>query len=107
MSSAYAARPCARVDAFNPKTSARGMNKNILAALVGLPLFLTHASSAQTEDQCRQVRAAVAQYGYEAAKAHANAMMTPEEVRAASACLNHKSTTTKDHRVARKRHVAR
>ena len=83
------------------------MNKNILAALAGLTFLLTHAASAQSEDQCRQVRAAVAQYGYEAAKAHANAMMTAEEVRAASTCLNNKSTATKRHRATRKRNVAR
>ncbi|MGA7973652.1 MAG: hypothetical protein WCA36_12685 [Pseudolabrys sp.] len=83
------------------------MIKRIMAAAVGVTLLLVGAASAQTEDQCDQVRAAVAQYGYKAAKAHADATLSHDEVRAASACLKRKRLATKRHRVVRKRHIAR
>ena len=76
---------------------ARGMTKSILVAAVGLTLLSVDAVSAQTADQCGQVRAAVAQYGYKAAKAHADATLSPEEVRAASTCLKRKPEATKRH----------
>ena len=40
------------------------MIKSIMVAAVGLTLLLAGAALAQTEGQCNQVRAAVAQYGY-------------------------------------------
>ncbi len=51
-----------------------------------LSLLVTPAY-AQTEAQCEQVRQAVAQYGYRAARAHAEQTMPPEYVRAGEACL--------------------
>jgi hypothetical protein len=83
------------------------MIKSILVAAVGLTLLLADAALAQTEDQCDQVRAAVAQYGYKAAKAHADANLGRDEVRAASACLKRKPVATKRHSVVRERHIAR
>ena len=83
------------------------MIKNILVAALGLTPLLADAASAQTADQCDQVRAAVAQYGYKAAKAHADATMSPDEVRAASACLQRKSGATKRHPVTREHQTAR
>ena len=46
-----------------------------------LSLLVTPAY-AQTEAQCDQVRQAVAQYGYRAARAHAERTLTPQQVRA-------------------------
>jgi hypothetical protein len=43
---------------------------------------------AQSEAQCEQVRQAVQQYGYRAARAHAERTMPPEYVRAGEACLH-------------------
>lgn len=83
------------------------MTKSILAAVIGLTLLSVNAASAQSKGQCDQVRAAVAQYGYKAAKAHAEATMSPEAVRAASSCLTHKTAVTPRHGVIRKRHRAR
>jgi hypothetical protein len=83
------------------------MIKNILAAALGLTLLLAGGASAQTADQCDQVRAAVAQYGYKAAKAHADATLSPDEVRAASACLKRKPGATKRRPVMREHHTAR
>jgi hypothetical protein len=62
---------------------------------------------AQTEDQCDQVRAAVAQYGYKSAKAHADATMSHEAVQAADACLKRKPALKKRHPAERERHIAR
>jgi hypothetical protein len=76
------------------------MIKWMILAPIGVTLLLGEAALAQTEDQCNQVRAAVAQYGYKAAKAHADATMSHEEVQAASACLKSK-------KAPRKRHIAR
>lgn len=86
---------------------ARGMIKSIMVAAAGLMLLLGGAALAQTEDQCSQVRAAVVQYGYKAAKAHADATLSHDEVRAASACLKRKPVATKRHPVAGERHIAR
>jgi hypothetical protein len=74
---------------------------------VGLMLLLADAALAQTEYQCNQVRAAVVQYGYKAAKAHADATLSREEVRAAGACLKRKPMATKRRSVMRRRHTAR
>jgi hypothetical protein len=52
-----------------------------------LSLLVTPAY-AQTEAQCDQVRQAVAQYGYRAARAHAERTLTPEQVRAGETCLH-------------------
>jgi hypothetical protein len=43
---------------------------------------------AQSEAQCEQLRQAVQQYGYRAARAHAERTMPPEYVRAGEACLH-------------------
>ena len=83
------------------------MIKNLSVAAVGLSLLLADAALAQTADQCNQVRAAVAQYGYKTAKAHADATLSPDEVRAAGACLKRKPVATKRHPLARERHIAR
>ena len=83
------------------------MIKRIMAAAAGLTVLLAGAALAQTEDQCNQVRAAVAQYGYKAAKAHADATLSHEEVRAGSACLKRKPVAKRRHPVARRRHIAR
>ncbi len=83
------------------------MIKRIMVAAVGLTLLLADAALAQTEDQCNEVRAAVVQYGYKAAKADADAALRHDEVRAASACLKRKPVATKRHPVARECHIAR
>ena len=44
--------------------------------------LLISPAYAQSEAQCDQVRQAVAQYGYRAARAHAEQTMPPEQVRA-------------------------
>jgi hypothetical protein len=51
--------------------------------------LLVSPAYAQSEAQCEQVRQAVAQYGYRAARAHAEQTMPPEQVRAGEACLHH------------------
>ena len=51
--------------------------------------LLISPAYAQSEAQCDQVRQAVAQYGYRAARAHAEQTMPPEQVRAGEACLHH------------------
>ena len=53
----------------------------LLLSLLATPAY------AQSEAQCEQVRQAVAQYGYRAARAHAERTMPPEHVRAGEACL--------------------
>ena len=88
------------------------MIKRIVVVAVGLTLLSADAASAQTEYQCDQVRAAVAQYGYKAAKAHADATLGHEEVQAASACLTRKPAATKNYSEknrleGRERHIAR
>ena len=83
------------------------MIKNVLVAAVVLMLLLTDGALAQTEDQCNQVRAAVAQYGYKAAKAHADATLSHDEVRAASACLKDKPVAPTRHSALRERHITR
>ena len=79
------------------------MIKNIMVAVAGLTLLSVNAASAQSESQCEQVRAAVAQYGYKAAKAHAQATMSSQAVRAADRCVSgHHSPALK--RVAARKH---
>ena len=82
------------------------MIKSMMVAAVGLTFLLAGAALAQTEFQCDQVRAAVAQYGYKAAKAHADATLSHEAVQAASACLKRKPAARKRHRVVRERQIA-
>jgi hypothetical protein len=60
----------------------------ILAA-IAVVLLLT--SSALAQSYCEQVRQAVATYGYTAAKRHAMAHYTREEVRAGDRCLARRS----------------
>ena len=84
------------------------MTKIILVAAAGLTLLSVNAASAQSDGQCEQVRAAVAQYGYQAAKAYAQANMSPEAVRAAENCVRGRHSAAKIHRVVViKRHGAR
>jgi hypothetical protein len=73
------------------------MIRTTVVTAVGLAFSLADGASAQTADQCVQVRAAVAQYGYKAAKAHADATLSPDEVRAASTCLKRDLVATKHH----------
>jgi hypothetical protein len=54
----------------------------LLLCLLSTPTY------AQSEAQCEQVRQAVAQYGYRAARAHAEQTMPPDQVRAGEACLH-------------------
>ncbi len=84
------------------------MTKIILVAIIGLMPLAVETASAQSQGQCEQVRAAVAQYGYKAAKAHAEATMSPEAVRAADSCVRRHTTARAHHHVtARKRHRVR
>ena len=81
------------------------MLKKVPGAAFGIWLAATGAALAQSEGQCEQVRAAVAQYGYKAAKAHAEATMSPEAVRAADSCVRgHHGGATRHHVAMRKRH---
>jgi hypothetical protein len=59
--------------------------------IAGALFLLADYSFAQAPDpmQCQQVRAAVARYGYTAAKRHALATYGPEAVRAGDQCLRH------------------
>ena len=54
----------------------------ILLVLLGTP------ACAQSEVQCEQVRQAVRQYGYHAARAYAERTISPEQVRGGEACLH-------------------
>ncbi len=83
------------------------MMKRMMVAAVGLSLLLAGAALAQTEDQCNQVRAAVAQYCYKAAKAHADATLSHDEERAAGACLKRNPVAKRRHQVVKERHIAR
>ena len=83
------------------------MIKKIMVAAAGLTILSVGTAFAQTEDQCNQVRAAVAQYGYKAAKAHADATLSHEEVQAASACLKRNPVAKRLHRVVQGRPIAR
>lgn len=87
------------------------MMKCILAAVAGLMIWSADAAFAQSQGQCDQVRAAVAQYGYKAAKAYAQANMGTEAVRAADSCLKGHSGARLHHvairRHYRARHIAR
>jgi hypothetical protein len=56
---------------------------------VGIALLTTSYSWAQSEANCEQIRQAVAQYGYAAARAHAMQHYGPEAVRAGDKCLEH------------------
>jgi hypothetical protein len=81
------------------------MIKSVLVTAMGLTLLSIIPASAQTADQCNQVRAAVAQYGYKAAKAHAKTTMSAQAVRAADSCVKHRPAATKHHHALRKRHI--
>jgi uncharacterized protein with von Willebrand factor type A (vWA) domain len=82
------------------------MTKIIMAAVMGLAVVSANSASAQSQEQCEQVRGAVAQYGYKAAKAYAQANMSPEAVRAAERCIRGYSVA-RLHRVAARRHHRR
>ena len=66
------------------RKEAAQMTRIILVAL-GLVLFLTNYSSAQS--YCAQVKQAVATYGYSSAKRYARAHYSKQAVRAADRCL--------------------
>ena len=54
---------------------------------VGIALLLTDYAAAQSAANCDQIRQAVAQYGYAAARAHAMRNYGAEAVRAGDKCL--------------------
>jgi len=60
--------------------------KRILVA-VGVALLLTDYAAAQTAANCDQIRQAVAQYGYAAARRHAMANYGAQAVREGDKCL--------------------
>ena len=60
-----------------------------ISAAISIVLLLTSPSLAQS--YCAQVREAVAKYGYVAAKRHAMAHYSREEVRAADRCVRKRS----------------
>jgi hypothetical protein len=60
--------------------------KRIIVA-VGLALLTTSPSWAQSAANCEQIRQAVAQYGYAAARAHAMRNYGAEAVRSGDKCL--------------------
>jgi len=54
---------------------------------VGVALLTTSSAWAQSAANCEQIRQAVAQYGYAAARAHAMRTYGPEAVRSGDKCL--------------------
>jgi hypothetical protein len=56
---------------------------------VGVALLSTSYAWAQSEANCEQIRQAVAQYGYKAARAHAMAHYGADAVRNGDKCLGH------------------
>jgi len=54
---------------------------------IGLALLLTDYAAAQSAANCDQIRQAVAQYGYAAARRHAMTHYGAEAVRAGDKCL--------------------
>ncbi len=61
------------------------MTRTLVA--IGIALLSTSPSWAQSQANCDQIRQAVAQYGYAAARAHAMANYGPEAVRNGDKCL--------------------
>lgn len=65
--------------------------------LTGAILLMADYSSAQTQEldpmQCQQLKQAVAQYGYAAARRHAMATYGPEAVKAGDKCLTKQERT--------------
>jgi hypothetical protein len=59
--------------------------------LAGIAVVLLLTSSSFAQSYCDQVRQAVATYGYTAAKQHAMAHYTKEEVRVADRCVTGES----------------
>jgi hypothetical protein len=55
---------------------------------VGVALLSTSYAWAQSEANCEQIRQAVAQYGYKAARAHAMAHYGADAVRNGDKCLH-------------------
>ncbi len=63
---------------------------NFVFAAAGIIVLVTDYSLAQSDPdaaQCQQIRQAVAQYGYEAARRHAEAHYGPEAVKMGDRCL--------------------
>jgi len=73
------------------------MTRILLAA--GIALLLTDFSWAQSQANCDQIRQAVAQYGYAAARAHAMRNYGAQAVREGDKCIG------RGGRVAAVRHV--
>jgi len=63
----------------------KGAHMTRILVAVGVALLLTNSSSAQS--YCDQVKQAIASYGYAAAKRHALAHYSKEEVKAADRCV--------------------
>jgi len=82
------------------------MMKVLLAT--GAILLLADYAHAQAPDmdpmQCEQLKQAVAQYGYAAARRHAMANYGPEAVRAGDKCLGKAGGTGRRHTINRTTH---
>jgi hypothetical protein len=59
----------------------------LILVAVGVALLLTNSALAQSGANCDQIRQAVAQYGYAAARAHAMANYGAQAVRNGDRCL--------------------
>jgi hypothetical protein len=66
----------------------KGAHMTRMLVAVGVALLLTSSSSAQS--YCDQVKQAIATYGYAAAKRHALAHYSKQEVEAADRCVKGK-----------------
>ena len=82
--------------------------KRIIVA-VGLALLTTSPSWAQSAANCDQIRQAVAQYGYAAARAHAMRNYGADAVRNGDKCLGRgggagRAVRTATHHKAKKHH---
>jgi hypothetical protein len=68
-----------------------------LLLLIGAIFLVADCTFAQAQDldpgQCEQIRQAVAQYGYAAARKHAMTNYGPEAVRRGDKCLTKRRTT--------------
>ena len=72
-------------DLIDVRKEAIDMTRILVA--VGIALLSTSYSWAQSEANCEQIRQAVAQYGYAAARAHAMAHYGADAVRNGDRCL--------------------
>ena len=84
--------PCVRRLSYTARTgtnqTGKGSNRmRRILVVVGLALLTTSSSWGQSAANCEQIRQAVAQYGYAAARAHAQRTYGPEAVRNGDKCL--------------------